>query len=474
MAPRGAAPSAAVGCMDAAAAVMVVQRPHLVGIGGAGMSGLARWFLARGRQVSGSDARASAATRALEAAGARIHLGHAASHVADPDLVIVSAAVAPDNSELAAALARGIPVCTHAQAIGTIVAAGRGIAVAGTHGKSTTTALVGYLLEQAGHDPTILGGAEMLNYEASVRLGSGAHVVVEADEYDRRFLQLAPRVALVTSVEADHLDYYRDVDEIREAFGAFVARLPADGYLVVNEDDPGARALAAPVPRITYGFSGAADWRASQCRVRAEGMHFVVVGPDGERASVALPLFGWHNVANALGALVVVTREGVPLEAAAAALAGFRGTRRRFQRVGTARGVTVVDDYAHHPTAVRVTLAAARAAHAGPLWVVFQPHTRHRTAAMLREFAEALAAADGVVVMSIYEPVGREQDAVAVSGADLAALIAGPAATYVPDHETAVRSLADQLPDGTWCLTMGAGDVDRVGPMLLAALEAAQ
>jgi len=310
-----------------------------------------------------------------------------------------------------------------------------------------------------------------------VRWGRGDSVVVEADEYDRRFLRLRPRVAIVTSVEADHLDYYRDLDEIRQAFAAFTASLPGDGLLLVCADDALAPRLPTPARRATYGLAATADWRAVDVRERTWGTDFEARGPGGERAAVRLPLLGRHNVANALAALAVVAHEGVDLAEAAAALADFQGTRRRFQRLGVAAGVTVIDDYAHHPTAVRVTLEAARAARVasaepGPVWVVFQPHTRNRTARLLDEFAAAFAAADAVFVTPIYEPVGREREPLAISGADLAARIAGPPATYLPDLDAVVDHLAATAPPATWVLTMGAGDVERVGPLLLAKLEA--
>jgi UDP-N-acetylmuramate--alanine ligase len=477
-------------------ALAAVRQVHFVGIGGAGMSGLARLFLERGVRVTGSDARPGAGARALARLGATVHTGHAAAHVGCPDLVVISAAVPPDNPEIASAQARGIPVLSHAEVLGLLVAEGRGVAVAGTHGKTTTTALVGFLLDQAGADPTVLAGADMLNYGASIRQGQGGHVVVEADEYARRFLHLSPRVAIVTSIEPDHLDYYRDLDEIRATFAAFAARLPGDGLLVVCGDDPEAARLPTPCRLLTYGLGGdTPGWRAEELRplvlpgapcfsptparscpsaapLPRYGTAFVAVAPDGARADVVLPLVGRYNVANALAALAVATSEGVSLQAAAAALMDFRGTSRRFQTLGAAGGVTVVDDYAHHPTAVRMTLEAARAVHDGPLWVVFQPHTRNRTASLLNEFAASFAAADGVIITAIYEPVGREREPIAISGADLAARIPGGRARYVADLEAAAEYLVPSLPTGGLLLTMGAGDVDRLGPLVLQRLAA--
>lgn len=447
-----------------------VRRVHLIGIAGAGMSALARWFLARGCAVMGSDVRPCPA---LAAAGAVVHVGHRAEHLAVPDLVVVSAAVGADNPELRAARARGLPVLTHAQVLGLLTRAHPTLAVAGTHGKTTTTALVGFLLDRAGRDPTILAGSELCNYPSGIRVGAGP-LVVEADEYHHRFLELAPRTAIVTNVEADHLDYFGDLAGVAAAFAAFAARLPPDGLLVVCADDPGARAVPAQSRVVTYGLGPAADWRAHAVEPAApHGMRFEVWGPDGTRAAAWLPLEGRHNVQNALGALAAAVAWGMALPDAVAALAEFRGTRRRLQHVGAVGGITVVDDYAHHPTEIAATLAAVRARWAGPLWVAFQPHTRHRTAALWDAFAAAFTDADEVVITAIYEPAGREQAALAVSGADLAAAIRGPRARYVADLDAAAALLATELPAGALLLTMGAGDIDTLGPRVLARRERA-
>lgn len=447
-----------------------VRRVHLIGIAGAGMSALARWFLARGCAVTGSDVRASPA---LTAAGAVVHVGHRAEQLAAPDLVVVSAAVGADNPELRAAHARGLPVLTHAQVLGLLTRAHPTLAVAGTHGKTTTTALVGFLLDRAGRDPTILAGSELCNYPSGIRVGSGP-LVVEADEYHHRFLELAPHTAIVTNVEADHLDYFGDAARVAAAFAAFAARLPPDGLLVVCADDPGACAVPARSRVVTYGLGRHADWRARGVEPAVpHGMRFEVQSPDGGRAAAWLPLEGRHNVQNALGALAAVVAWGVALPEAIAALAEFRGTRRRLQHVGAGGGITVVDDYAHHPTEIVATLAAVRARWTGPLWVAFQPHTRHRTAALWEAFATAFAAADEVVITAIYEPAGREQAELAVNGADLAAAIRGPRARYVADLDAAATLLAAELPAGALLLTMGAGDIDTLGPRVLARRERA-
>src|SRR5579875_1441731 len=450
-----------------------IRRVHLIGIAGSGMSTLARWFLSQCYKVSGSDVRPHAALAPLARAGATVHSGHAAEHLAAPELVVVSAAIAADNPELVAARARGLAVLTHAQALGLLARARPTLAVAGTHGKTTTTALVGFLHDRAGRDPTILAGSELCNYPDGLRVGAGP-LVVEADEYSHRFLELAPRTAIVTSVEDDHLDYFGDRAGVEAAFAAFAARLPPEGLLLLCADDPGARRVPARGRVVTYGLAADAAWRArALAPAPGRGMRFEVVAPDGQHAAAWVPLEGCHNVRNALAALAAVAEEGVPLTAAVAALAEFRGTRRRLELVGVAGGITVVDDYAHHPTAIAATLAAVRARWAGPLWVAFQPHTRHRTAALQDAFAAAFAGADEVVVPPTYEPAGREQPAVAISGADLAAKIRGPRARYVADLDAAAALLAAELPVGALLLTMGAGDINTLGPNVLARRERA-
>ena len=458
--------------MKQAVDLRAVRRVHLVGIAGSGMAPLARWFLARGCAVSGSDLRASPTLGALARAGVAVSVGHAAEHLPATDLVVVSAAIGPTNPEVVAARARGLPVLTHAEVLGALTRQSRAIAIAGTHGKTTTTALVGFLLDRAGRDPTILAGSELCNYAEGLRVGRGP-LVVEADEYHHRFLELSPHVAVITNVEADHLDYFGDPLAVEAAFAAFAARLPPDGLLIRCADDPGASRVPTHGRRVvSYGLHAEAAWRAWEIvPLPHGGMRFMVAAPDGQVLPAWTRLDGHHNIQNVLAALAVVTAEGVPLATAVAALGEFRGTRRRLEPIGSAAGITVVDDYAHHPTAVAVTLAAVRARWAGPLWVAFQPHTRHRTAALLDAFANAFAAADAVVVTGIYEPAGREHTEVPISGADLAAKIRGPQARYVADLDAAAALLAAELPDGALLLTMGAGDIDTLGPRVLARRE---
>ncbi|MBI4492629.1 MAG: UDP-N-acetylmuramate--L-alanine ligase [Chloroflexi bacterium] len=451
--------------------VWTATRLHLVGINGSGMSSLAGLLLDLGKQVSGSDLSPGQAATHLQARGARVQAGHAAEHVEGAELVVISSAVQADNPEVQAARGRGIRVIKHAQALGELMRGRYGIAVAGTHGKSTTTALAAFLLDRAGLQPTLIGGAESLDFGASSRLGQSDYVVVEADEYDRRFLELSPRLAIVTSIEPDHLDYFADLDEIADAFRAFTRLLPEDGLAVTCHDDPVLRGLDVPCPRLSYGFEpGAAYHVAAYRALPGQPVRFTLRAPDDSMHAFQLGLLGRHNVANACAALAAARAVGVDWEALQEALPRFRGTRRRFERVGETRGVLVVDDYAHHPTAVRATLRAAHEWHAGPVWVAFQPHTTHRTAALLDDFAAALGVADRVVVLPIYQPAGREYARQEVSAADLAARVPS-AASVCASLEAAAEQLAREAPSGTLLLTMGAGDVTRLGPLVLAALK---
>lgn len=452
-------------------------RVHLVGIGGSGMAALAHLLLGMGKAVSGCDAAASPATDALARAGATVCVGHAAEHVRDASYVIRSSAVAADNPELVEAARRGLPAVKLADAVGELMASRQGVAVAGTHGKSTTTALVAWLLHCGGHDPLALIGAESLNFGGSARAGDGP-MVVEADEYDRRFLTLWPEVAIVTSIEADHLDYFKDVREIQGVFQELVGRLPPHGRLVVCGDDPGAAALTSGAQRVTYGFASGADWRATDYLALPGGGSRFRLHVGGRAWQAESALVGEHNVRNALAALAAVDHFGVGLQAALAALPRFRGTRRRFETKGTPGDVWVVDDYAHHPTAVTATLRAAREAvprsGRGAVWAVFQPHTSHRTAALLEPFAAAFADADHVLVLPVYEPRGREAAARPISAADLAAAIRArghPDARPAPTFAEALAALGREVRPGDVVLTMGAGDVTTLSDDLVRWLE---
>ena len=436
---------------------------HLVGIGGIGMSSIAEVLLARGYRVSGSDAKASSITRRLETLGARVYEGHDAAHVQDADVVVYSSAVKPaENPETAEATRRRIPLIGRPVMLAELMRAKFGIGIAGTHGKTTTTSLVGLVATEGGFDPTIIVGGKVAVFGGSnARAGEGDLIVVEADEYDRTFLRLTPVLAVVTSVEADHLDIYKDLDDVRAAFTQYAASVPFFGAAIVCLDDVGVQAILPGLADrrvITYGTARQADLRAD--RVRHEDGHsvFDVVRAGETLGEVRVAVPGLHNVRNAL----------------AAALAGFTGVERRFERVGEAGGVVVVDDYAHHPTEVRATLdAAAQAYPDRRLVAVFQPHLYSRTRDFLDDFAHAFLAADTVVLTDIYP--AREAPIEGVTGELL------PERTrryghrdvhYVADKAALPDYLAALARPGDLVLTMGAGDVYRAARALAERLAA--
>jgi UDP-N-acetylmuramate--alanine ligase len=456
------------------------KRVHLVGVGGSGMSSLGQLLLLMGKQVSGSDLSSSAATRSLAEAGAEIHVGHAAENVDGATLVIRSAAVPTDNPELAEARRRGIPSLTHAEALGELTRGHPTAAVAGTHGKTTTTGLIAWLLDRAGLEPTALIGGVALNFPTGIRLGEGPFVV-EADEYDRRFLQLTPEVAVVTNVEADHLDYYRDLDEIEATFQAFVDRLPRHGRLVVCLDDPRAAALRTDAQRETYGASALADWRVRDYAPLSDGGSRFVIHAGGRAWKARSRLIGWHNALNATAALVVADHFGVGLRAALSALAEFKGTRRRFETRGRPGGIWVVDDYAHHPSELATVLHAARERVPQPaaIWAVFQPHSLKRTAALFDDFLLAFDEADHVLVLPVYRPAGREQDdgatvPLAQRLVDAIRTHGHPDVRLVESFAAAESAIVEGVRAGDLVLTMGAGDVTLLADRFVASLDGSE
>ena len=450
------------------------RRPHLIGVGGTGMSSLATLLLDMGKAVSGSDSGSAATLDWLAGRGVLAHREHRAEQVVGADLVIFSAAIPSENPELAEARRRALPTASHAQALGALMAAKRGVAVAGTHGKSTTTALVAHVLATAGRDPTLVGGAESLDFGASSRLGRGPELVAEADEYGRRFLQLRPEIAIITNVEADHLDYYRDLAEIVAAFEAFVGGMPADGVAITGEDSPTLAGLELPRRRIRYGAAAGADWRLGRYDPAPGGCRFEVTDPRGRPRWHRLALTGRHHAENALAAIVVAALIGIAEATVADALASFRGTRRRFETKLHANGIWIVDDYAHHPTEIRANLRAAREAHDGPIWAVFQPHTAHRTAALLDDFATAFADADHVMITPIYRPAGREAAAPPITSDTLATRIEHPDVRAVDSFDAALAALEPALRPGTLVVTLGAGDISAVADRLAERVLSAE
>lgn len=449
-------------------------RVHLVGIGGAGMSPLARILLERGHPVSGSDLRGGGAVDALAALGAEVHVGHAAEHVGAADLVVISSAVPADNPEVAAARMRGVPVLLRAQLLELVMAGSRRILIAGTHGKTTTTAMVATILERAGREPGYAIGGVLADRDAGARSGAGELFVAEADEAYRSFLHLTADCAVVTNIEMDHHDEYSDEVVLMEAFVGFLDRRTPGAPVILCWDDPGSRRLGAAVDGrlLTYGTADDADLRITGLQLASDGAVFGLRGPDFEVADLHLPQPGLHNVRNAAAAAAAAMWAGVEVEDIRAGIGSFAGTRRRFQRIGESRGVLVIDDYAHHPTEVRAVIGAARQARpGGRVLVAFQPHRWSRTAAFGTDLGRALAEADLALVTDVYAageaPVpGAGPDQIIGEGSAV-----GGRLRAVPDVDALPEALAEIAVSGDIVLLLGAGDITAQGPRVVAALE---
>jgi UDP-N-acetylmuramate--alanine ligase len=455
-----------------------VPRVHFVGIGGYSMSGLAQVWRFRGFEVTGSDLRPSSRTRRLEAQGIPVFYEHRPENVIGADLVVYTTDVPPDNPELVEAKARGIPIRHRSELLAEVINRGRGVAVTGTHGKTTTSTLTATAFLAAGADPTVLLGGEVDAFHGSARPGGGEWVVAEADESDASFLNYLPEIAVITNIEPEHLEHYDyDFENVRRAYAQFVAQVKPGGAAIVCADDPEASRLAprSGVRRIAYGLTGG-DVTAADVRPEGSGHRFRLVVGGRPTVEVVLPIPGLHNVQNALGALAAAWAAGLPLERAAAAFRDFRNAHRRFEEHYRGGGILVVDDYAHHPTEIRAVLRAARGLRPRRLIALFQPQRYTRTEALFEEFVRAFDEADLVLVTEIYSPPG-ERPIPGVSGEALARRIAerrGGRTEYVRDLETARTRLSQILSDGDLLLTMGAGDVFTVAEHLAEELEARQ
>jgi UDP-N-acetylmuramate--alanine ligase len=453
---------------------MTGRHLHFMGIGGVGMCGLAEVLHARGVVVSGCDLAESERTERLRELGLDVRIGHDPAHLDGVDVVVRSAAVTLDEAELEAARQRQLPVIRRAVMLGELVRGGRGVAVAGTHGKTTTTSLVGHLLTEVGLDPTVLVGGRARFADSHARVGGGQLVVCEADEFDRSFLELDPVVSVVTNLEPEHLDCYSDAGELEAAFATFCNQTSVLGRVILCRDDPGAWSLAGAVrrPRLGYGFSDDAELRAVDLELDADGCRFLVLQRGSELGRVTLPLPGRFNVRNALAALAVGLELGAPFAGLAAACASFTGVARRFDVLGSRNGVTVVDDYGHHPTEIAAVFEGARQALPGRrLVVVFQPHLFSRTRDFADGFARALLGADVVMVLPIYPARERPIDGVDASLVVAAARRAGhPAITAGPAVSQAAVAVDALLEPGDVLLTVGAGDVHRVAKAWLGGI----
>ncbi len=455
----------------------VLREPvHFIGLGGAGMSAVARVLLGQGLKVSGSDAADSRGLRALAALGADVSVGHAAEAVPRTGTVVVSSAIRPTNPEFQEARRIGLPVLHRSEALAAAMSGQRAVAVAGTHGKTTTTAMITVLLRNAGLDPSFAIGGDVAALGVNAEWTGGSVFVAEADESDGSFLNYRPQLAVVTNVEADHLDHYGSAGAVHAAFEDFAERLPDDGVLVACVDDAGAAALVEAVPpnrRVrTYGYSDVADIRISATRSLGSAsnslLSFVVDGLDAEQ-ELQLGVPGRHNILNAAAAFAVALELGVDPAVAAAGLSLFSGAARRFEARGQGDGVRVFDEYAHHPTEVEAALRAARTvAGEHRVHVIFQPHLFSRTREFAAGFAAALSLADTATVLPVY--AAREDPVQDVGGWTITDLMTGPGAAYVEDPAEALRRALGAARAGDIILTVGAGDVTQYGVQLVALL----
>ncbi|GHC88534.1 UDP-N-acetylmuramate--L-alanine ligase [Nocardiopsis terrae] len=463
-------------------------RTHFIGLGGAGMSGIARVLLQSGVEVSGSDARDSETLRELEQMGAEVHVGHAAENLGKAETLVVSSAIREDNPELAEARSRGIRILPRAAALGALLLNREGIAISGTHGKTTTTSMVTVVLQHLGADPGYVIGGKLVTTGLGADAGIGEAIAVEADESDGSFLMLSPKIAVVTNVEADHLDNYSGIDEIHANFASFVDRV--ERTLIVGIDDPGARTVAELARErgrrvLTYGEAEDADYRITRIRARGFTTEFTLQTATGDPIDGTLAVPGLHNVLNAAAAVAVADELGHDLEIAVEGIADFAGAARRFELKGEGNGVGVYDSYAHHPTEIDADLRATRAAlrsfaedaeeqiPEGRVVAVFQPHLYSRTRIFAEEFAQALSLADEVVVMEVY--AAREDPEPGVTGELITSRVSHDRVRYVPGRDEAVRRAAELARPGDIVLTMGAGDVTELGPRIVEALaEAAE
>lgn len=460
-----------------------IKKVHFIGIGGVGMSGIARVAHEQGMKVSGSDLRESRYTQQLRDVGVTVFIGQTADNIGseDPDVVVVSTAILETNPELQEAQRRGIPIWHRAKMLAELGRDHRTLAVAGTHGKTTTSSMLASVIDGVGDDPTFLIGGIVRAYNSNAHCGKGDYYVVEADESDKSFTYLDPESVLVTNIEADHLDHYADLEEIYRLFGDFMSSVHDDGCCVVCGEDAALVEAARKTGRtvLTYGFSESCDTVISQYEVQGVSTSFTVTLPDGASVSCRLKQNpGTHNALNAAGVLTLLMKQGFDVERAAQALSDFSGVRRRFDLVGEVNGITILDDYAHHPTEIAATIAAAKSLDFKRVCVVFQPHRYSRvglfTEVLHDEFAHAFDQADFVLFMDVYS--AGETPVPGVTGATfMQPVLDNPDhpedLTYVERRMEVVPYLAEHLQPGDLIITMGAGDVTGIGPELLAALE---
>lgn len=446
-----------------------IRRIHLVGIGGSGMSGIAEVLLNLGYGVSGSDVKESEAVARLRSLGAHIAIGHRAVNVEGADVVVVSTAIPEANPEIVCARAQGVPVIPRAEMLAELMRIKYSVAVAGAHGKTTTTSMVGEILAHGGLDPTVIVGGRLRAIGAHARLGQGPFLVAEADESDGSFLLLSPTLVVITNIDEEHLDYYPDLDAIRAAFLHFANRVPFYGTVILPVDDRGAAPLRAQVKRrvVAYGFTPDAEFAGSDLEADAHGVRFRLHVRGHEEGRIELRVAGRHNARNALAALVAGWELGIPLPAIRDALGGFTGVSRRLEARGDWDGILWIDDYAHHPTEIRAALDALQATYGRRMVAVFQPHRYSRTRALLSRFAGCFEGVADLVLLPIY--AASEPPLPGITSELLGEAIGAAGATRVhlaKDFEDAARISAGLLAAGDLFLTVGAGDVHRVGDLV--------
>ncbi|HUS19772.1 MAG TPA: UDP-N-acetylmuramate--L-alanine ligase [Terriglobales bacterium] len=454
-----------------------IQRIHFVGIGGIGMSGIAEVLLNLGYKVSGSDLRPSAVTERLQGLGATIYIGHRAENIAGTEVVVTSSAISRENPEVAEAHSRHIALIQRAEMLAELMRLKYGIAVAGMHGKTTTTSMVAAVLAAGGLDPTVVVGGRVDAMGSNARLGKSQYLVAEADESDRSFLKLSPIIAVVTNIDREHMDTYRDMEDVEATFLEFLDRLPFYGMAVVCGDDERVRALIPKMARraVTYGIREDCDFRLRTVHGEMGKGHpfnrFEVLYKGESLGEFCLYVPGLHNVLNATAAIAVATGLDIAPEKIRSGLEHFSGVDRRFQVKGIARGITVVDDYGHHPTEIRATLAAAKQYGCKRVHVIFQPHRFTRTRDLMDEFASAFTDADTLQVLDIY--AASEQPIAGITGEALVARIVGQGrpTEFAASFPDAISRCLGQAESDDLVLTLGAGSVSQIGPMLLQALE---
>lgn len=456
-----------------------LQKIHFIGIGGTGMSGIAEICLSLGYQVSGSDLKRSPVTDRLASLGARISVGHRLENIQEADAVVISSAIGRENPEVRVARDRGIPVVARAEMLAELMRLKYGIAIAGTHGKTTTTSLTAMVLTAGGLDPTVIIGGRLEQLGGGAKRGAGDYFVAEADESDGSFLKLSPAVSVVTNIDDDHLDYYGDMGKLTSTFHEFINKVPFYGFGVICHDDPRLRALASMSSRrmITYGFGPDAEVRAESICMTGTGTSYVLQRKNELLGKVAISIFGWHNVSNSLAAAAVGLELGISPEKVIDGLAQFAGVDRRLQYRGS--GVTadggewrIFDDYGHHPTEVTATIAAARQMNPGRVHVIFQPHRYSRTANLYDKFAMALSAADSVTLLPIYAAGEEPREGVSSGLIADAFVMKGYQHFELLESKEECARLAERFAAGDVILTIGAGDVTHVPDLLLKTTRA--